>query len=360
MTEWIKDSEEGESVRAKLNSIPNDGHLYNGPQALVAPTINITGDWFIEPAIVLAPAQTVVINGDAVAAAGAWIGDFSYDENGKPSSITAMSFPDLVGCFGSGAGFQLGSMPLLTSLDFGALEMSWGFDLDTMPELATLNLESLVYCNGQITFNSLGLTALSVPLLTFVTGSFDCVANTALTSISAPSLKTLYKDSLDIENDPALASVDFSSVEDVGGFVYFLDTALVTIGLPALRKVKSYIKAEQSPNLTTINLSALETIVGNGSDAALSAADATAALHTITLTSALRRVGGDVILTSCALTQSVVDNILVRLAALNGTSGTTAYSGNTVTITGTSAAPSVTGLAAKATLVGRGNTVTTN
>ena len=55
-----------------------------------------------------------------------------------------------------------------------------------------------------------------------------------------------------------------------------------------------------------------------------------------------------------------VDDLLVRLAALDGTGLTTAYSSKTVTIRGTSAAPSATGLAAKATLAARGCTVTHN
>jgi hypothetical protein len=86
----------------------------------------------------------------------------------------------------------------------------------------------------------------------------------------------------------------------------------------------------------------------------------TAALSTFTLGSTLRLVNANVIMTSCALTQASVDGLLVRLAALDGTGLTTAYSSKTVTITGTSATPSATGLAAKSTLVARGCTVTNN
>jgi hypothetical protein len=61
------------------------------------------------------------------------------------------------------------------------------------------------------------------------------------------------------------------------------------------------------------------------------------------------------------LDQASVDGILVRLAALDGTNGTTAYSSKTILLNGgTSATPSATGIAAKATLVARGCTVTTN
>jgi hypothetical protein len=49
-----------------------------------------------------------------------------------------------------------------------------------------------------------------------------------------------------------------------------------------------------------------------------------------------------------------------RRPSMVSTNGTTLFSTRTVTITGTSSTPSATGLAAKATLVARGCTVTTN
>ena len=54
------------------------------------------------------------------------------------------------------------------------------------------------------------------------------------------------------------------------------------------------------------------------------------------------------------------NGILVRLAALDGTAGTTTYSSKTVSILGTSSTPSATGLAAKAVLQARSCTVNTN
>jgi hypothetical protein len=56
-----------------------------------------------------------------------------------------------------------------------------------------------------------------------------------------------------------------------------------------------------------------------------------------------------------------VNGILVSLAALDGTNGTTAYSSKTILLNGgTSATPSGAGITAKATLVARGCVVTTN
>ena len=56
----------------------------------------------------------------------------------------------------------------------------------------------------------------------------------------------------------------------------------------------------------------------------------------------------------CALNQTSIDNILISIAAAGTSSGTLNMTG------GTNATPSATGLAAKATLVGRGWTVTHN
>lgn len=95
----------------------------------------------------------------------------------------------------------------------------------------------------------------------------------------------------------------------------------------------------------------------------LSLTTGTAALTTLTFgaVGVTKRIDGNIIITSAALNQASVDGILARLVALDGTSGTTLYTGaKTVTITGTSSTPSAAGLTNKATLVGRGITVTTN
>jgi hypothetical protein len=57
---------------------------------------------------------------------------------------------------------------------------------------------------------------------------------------------------------------------------------------------------------------------------------------------------------NCALDQTSVDNILVSLDTAGQSNGTLGING------GTSAAPSATGLAAKASLIIKGWTVTTN
>jgi hypothetical protein len=145
--------------------------------------------------------------------------------------------------------------------------------------------------------------------------------------------------------------------------------ALTTLSLPALTSVgvdvarTVYTNGKISPTtmaaLTSFTMPVIQ-VIGSSSNASISFISGTAALATFTMGSSLRRVEGSVIFTSAALNQASVDGILVRLAALDGTGLTTAYSTKTVTITGTSSTPSATGLTAKAILVARGCTVTHN
>jgi hypothetical protein len=110
--------------------------------------------------------------------------------------------------------------------------------------------------------------------------------------------------------------------------------------------------------LTTLNLPALVLVGAGGINMGGGLANL---LATFSMGSTLKSIGGNVSFAGCALNQASVDGILVSLAALDGTGGTTAYSSKTVTLTGgTNSTPSATGLTAKATLQGRGCTVTNN
>jgi len=89
----------------------------------------------------------------------------------------------------------------------------------------------------------------------------------------------------------------------------------------------------------------------------------TGALCCITLGTGLKQVGaclGNIIITSACLCQSSVDDILIRLACLDGTNGTIPFCGRTVCITGGSSTPSAAGITARTTLIARGNTVCVN
>jgi hypothetical protein len=146
-------------------------------------------------------------------------------------------------------------------------------------------------------------------------------------------------------------------------FAPFTMAALTTLSLPKLTTVGGNFNPNTMASLTTLSLPAIEYINQTNNPNAIAINSGTGALSSFSWNTGLKMVGatvGNVLFTSCALNQASVDNILVRLAALDGTAGTTAFSSRTVTITGTSATPSSTGLSAKATLVARGCTVTHN
>ena len=187
--------------------------------------------------------------------------------------------------------------------------------------------------------NMAALTSLSLPALTTVGGAFAPSSMTALTSLSLPALTTV--------------GTTFSPNNMA---------ALTSLSLPALTTVGTSFNPSSMAALTSLSLPAIERIGTNlASGDVINISAAVGALTSFTLPATLKQVGGtggNVTITSAALDQTSVDSILVRLAALDGTNGTTAFNNRTVTITGTSAAPSATGLAAKATLVARGCNVT--
>jgi hypothetical protein len=127
------------------------------------------------------------------------------------------------------------------------------------------------------------------------------------------------------------------------------------VDFSALVTVAGYIAPYNLPSLTSMEFPAIVTI---GEYIAL--IDSTGALTTFTLGSGLKSVGGNVTMTNPPLNQASVNGLLVRLAALDGTGGTTSYDSYIVDLSGNCAIPSATGLAAKTTLEGRGNTVTVN
>jgi hypothetical protein len=180
---------------------------------------------------------------------------------------------------------------------------------------------------------------LSLPALTYVNGSFNPGYMAALTTLNAPVLTTV-----------------------VGG-MQLASYPITTLSFPALTSLGGAFYPVSCAALTSVSLPAIQVIGATTTSGSLINLYLTPLLTTFTLGASLKRVGlggGNVVFTTCALTQASVDGVLVSLAALDGTNGTTTFNGRTVTISGTSATPSSSGLAAKATLVARGCTVTHN
>ncbi len=288
-----------------------------------------------------------------------------------------------------GGTFSPQTMAALTTLSLPALTTVGGnFSPNAMAALTSLSLPALTAVGGNFTPSSMAaLTSLSVPVLTTVGGIFNPNAMAALTSLSVPALTTVGSN-FNPSSMAALTSLSLPALTAVGGnFTPSSMAALTSLSVPVLTTVGGIFNPNAIAALTSLSLPALTAVGGNFGPSSMAALTSlsvpaierigtsvtsgnaiqinsgTGALTTFTLPATLKQVGGtagNVTITSAALDQTSVDSILIRLAALDDTGGTVAFSNRSVTITGTSAAPSSTGLAAKATLVARGCTVTHN
>lgn len=215
--------------------------------------------------------------------------------------------------------------------------------------VGTLDIGALAYVQGAVALNLDAATVVNTGVLAYVGGNVDYNAASAL-------------------------AVNLSSLTAVGGIITILAANATTVDLGALTlsgelsgtmtsatgfnlDSLATLDGNLDPNLPAVpalNLPSLVTISGNLAPI-LSSATA------IALNAGLLQVGGNVTLSGAAFAQASVDHVLIRLAALDGTGGTTSYDTKTVNLSGgTSATPGAAGLTAKATLEGRGNTVTVN
>lgn len=273
------------------------------------------------PTMAVVPAPQVYFDNQLITPInGKYIQDFGYYPQFGGGSVfpTSFVFSDLTGVMGN----LLSSLPATTtSVDCPELvyvggSLASGAGPNGYSSLTTLNYPKLKVVGGTLaSFSSATvLTTLNVPELLSVSslgGNFS-----ALSSLSLPKLKVAISmfsgSSLNLN---VATSVDLSSIVYIGTTLSFA-----------------------APNCTTLTLPTLGTWkVLNGSFSA----------------------------TSCAFNQTTVDNILAALAYMDGTNGTRAFSsqfGSTVTITGTSSAPSNLGstTTAGSNFVGAGTTCTVN
>lgn len=221
-----------------------------------------------------------------------------------------------------------GTWASLTSLIASSLiQISSDFSL-YCDNCTTLTMTSLKYIGCNFIANFASITSANFSALVAV-NSFCGPTFAAATALTLTNLA--YVGSSFIPTCASATSVDLSSLNYVGGAIQPSFAVLTSLSLPAI------------------------TVIGGG--VTISAANCV----TFSMNTGLLSVAGNFSFTNAKLNQASVDGILVRLAALDGTGGTTAYSSKVVNVSGgTNATPSATGLAAKATLVGRGCTVTNN
>lgn len=341
----IIDGEVGSSVRDKLNKLfPN------------YPTINITGAWLYDPIILAVSPCAVKVGATTIAASGIWIDTFNYNE--IYPSLVSIEFADLAGICRNFvmSGADLVPPELLESINCPELIAVGGQLNFASNVLTSAQFGALVAIGDLLNINAIALETIDLSSLVAVGNTLNIIAG-AVVNLNLSSLKTTGGD-IGLTNCSLLATVDFSSLSVIGGAFAISNCPITELNFPALTTVGVSFQPAALASLTTLVMPA---IVKVGTRIEISTGAGGAPLLTdMTLGATLKYVGGRVRLDDVALNEASVDNILVRLAALDGTGGTTSYDNKEVTITGTSVAPSATGLAAKATLEGRGCTVTVN
>lgn len=153
----------------------------------------------------------------------------------------------------------------------------------------------------------------------------------------------------------SLDHLDVSALVAIGGSVNIQSTIMETVDFSALALIGVGFNST-IPNLAALHFPALVFV---GSDMASSNQTL---MTSFSIGATLKEFAGTMWLDGCALDEASVDGVLVSLATLDGTNGTTLYD---VSLTvhldgGTNSPPSATGLEAKAVLEGRGNTVLVN
>lgn len=229
---------------------------------------------------------------------------------------------------------SVGSMSInntnITAIDFPALEKCTGAFSITGTALTSLNVPLLV-TTGNISISAPNLTAIAFPELLVIAGTLSAITALSVVSVDFSKLVTVTS----VFNIPktAVTAYEFTSLEVLTAAmtVPSSNAILTSLSFPAIEQLQSVSLGAMLPSLTSFTLGAT-----------------------------LKLMTSNFSITDGALMSESIDGILVSLAALDGTNGTSAYNGKTITITNQGNAPTATGLAAKAVLeaVGRNCTVT--
>lgn len=181
----------------------------------------------------------------------------------------------------------------------------------------------------------------------------DTAVLTMVESIDVSSLVSV-SGNVQMSVVPSLTSLVMSSLAIAGGIVISGNESLISMDVSLLNSLGNFLTIESNPFLTVLDLSSLASIDGNfnvNNNSSLISIDV----------SALLDVSGNFSASSNDLHQASVDAVLVKLASLDGSGGTTLYENRQVNLSGgTNAAPGSSGLTAKATLEGRGCTLNVN
>jgi hypothetical protein len=245
-----------------------------------------------------------------------------------PTSISYDQFWSMLGVI---AATNPDGLAGVTGLTYKGATMREGVDLRSCPALRVFTASRLATMTGNASMNL-----------------FDCPV---LATVSMPLLATAVN--LHLEQLPAIDSIDLPSLASAQTFYVQQDDILVALFLRSLTTFSSQLSITLNPLLTHVDLSRLAT----AGDSFLIIRQ-NASLESLTFP-ALTRIACTVDVSQNALTAASVNSILVTLAAAT-TDGVTPWALSADLSGGTNAAPTGPGVAALATLIGRGATITTN
>jgi hypothetical protein len=283
---------------------------------------------------ILATSPPIFPNGVSADYSGVWTSTLVV-----PSTnilMTSLTFNNLQGITGT---LSMTGLTALSSLGFPALTTTVGsLSIGSLPALTAMAFPLLTAVGAHFSVaNCVAFAAMSFPSLGRVGGNFSIAALAGCTTISVPLLKVV--------------EGDFS----MGGL-----TACTTVNFSGLTEVKGKISVSTGAALTALAFGSLERVGTNLTGGnAITIGPLLAGVTVFTLSNNLKQINGSIYI-DCALSVVAVDALLIRLAALNGSGGTTAFSNLSVTLAGVSSPPSAAGLGAKNTLMGRGCAVVHN
>ena len=264
------------------------------------------------PQAIIVPAYNIQDGSEIITTGrGIWVNSFDYYGTSAVGA-TSFSFPDIEGSYGSVMASLPSSITTISAPNLVYLGgSSFGAAPTTYASLTSISLPKL-RISGTLFGNSTMNALTSLDLSLWISGSFSPTSINGLTSLSLPSVKSL-------------STFSISSA-----------TSLTSISTPSLVQIQQL----------TLSLSACTT-------------------WTLPTLGTWKILTSSFTITSCAFNQTTVDNILAALAYMDGTNNTLVFSSinnRSVTITGTSSAPTNLGstTTAGSNFVGAGTTCTVN
>jgi hypothetical protein len=290
------------------------------------------------------------------------------------NALTSINFSGLKGVTGN---YQLNvisqracSYPALEYIGGYLTIGSGGLGVTFQEDLPTISFPNLQVIGGALTIGGYGntkgpiLSSVSFPSLKVVNGSITLGGSTSfgpvdrrpfanLTTINLTGLEIC--NAIQFSNIPNLTAVTFPSLKIIRGNTSFPScTGLREISFPSLEVLGGYSSSNSgntsTPSLTSISFPNLVAYTAG----ALSEFGSSASLRNFEFgTNTLKQVAAPTFNVMQTLTQPSIDNLLKAFANLDGTNGTTAYTGGIINFAGSNSAPSYTG---GATTTAPGNT----